>query len=124
MNFSIDNRDGAIIISLESEINYENVSDFSRAMEHLIESGHSRIVLDLSRAGFIVSQGLGKIASLHRLISKSGGNIKLFGLNSRVRKSFDISGISGIVEVCATEAEALASLKKDAQDTSCKQEPK
>lgn len=111
MNFSIKNMDDIIVVIIDSEINMENVGEFDRAMHDLVESGNTNIVFDMSRVNFLVSQGVGLVASILRATRASGGDLKLSNLNSRVAKLFEITRLSSVIEIYQTEAEAVASFR-------------
>jgi anti-sigma B factor antagonist len=65
------------------------------------------IVLDLSRVHYVDSGGLGAIIGVFTSARASGGDLKLAGLNERVRHVFHITKLLNILEVHDTVEQAV-----------------
>jgi anti-sigma B factor antagonist len=63
------------------------------------ESGHKRIVLDLAGVDYIDSAGLGTLVAGAASVRRSGGELKLANLTSRVRDLMQITRLSTLFEV-------------------------
>ena len=70
--------------------------------EHLLEaaqSGSSEVVVDLEHVTFIDSVGLGVLASAHRRLATSGGDLIIRSSPPQVLKVFEIAGLSSCLNL-------------------------
>lgn len=91
--------DGVIVFGPESLALREEVK---RALER---SKH--IVLDLSNVHYVDSGGLGAIIGVFTSARAAGGDLKIAGLNERVRHVFHITKLLNILEVHETVEQAV-----------------
>ena len=68
-------------------------------IKELVESGHKRIVLDLSGVDYIDSAGLGVLVAGAASVRKAAGELKLANLTERVRGLMQITRLSTLFEV-------------------------
>lgn len=97
------------VLTLVGFMDMREVPKFEQALDHLIKSGHSRIVLDLSRLDYISSAGLGTIIGSIREVRRQGGDIKVGGYSASV---FDILKTFGFTEVFETYSSRKEALQK------------
>ncbi|MBD3419172.1 MAG: STAS domain-containing protein [Chitinivibrionales bacterium] len=73
------------IIYVEGEIAGANIVELQRAVESLKNSSYRRICIELSKATYINSQGLGGLIYLHKVISKHGKELIILSPSNVVR---------------------------------------
>ena len=76
-----------------------------------IDSGHKKLVIDLSYCEFIDSTFLGTIVISLKKVTAVGGDIKLVGFQPAVRSMFELTRISKVFETFESTDEALSSFK-------------
>ena len=103
----IDKVDGAVVISVEGQINSANAPALETDLLSRIDQGEHRVVLDLGLLGYISSAGLRVVLMMAKRLKQAGGKLVLCGLQSRVREVFDISGFLAILTVVETREDAL-----------------
>jgi anti-anti-sigma factor len=69
-----------------------------------------RILLDLRAVTFLDASGVAFIAALYCAARGRGGDLRLVGIEGRVRRLLEISGLLRVVPNFETEEEALASI--------------
>jgi anti-sigma B factor antagonist len=79
---------------------------FKSAMAPVLEA-HRQVILDMSRVEFMDSSGLGALISCLRDVTAKGGDLKLFGLNKKIRALFEMVRLHRLFEIYNTKAEAL-----------------
>lgn len=80
------------------------------AFAELAAAGHTRLVIDLSRAEFMDSTGLGLLIEGARMLRALGGDVCLAGLPARIKNLFVRTGlVDGVFETYDTVEEALES---------------
>ena len=102
--------DARIVRVKTPKLTYPVLASFFDAVRALIEDGASRLVLDLEAVSYIDSETIGCLVEIHRLVTDRGGAVRLCGLQRRVNTMLSMTGVDRFLEVCAAEAEALASL--------------
>lgn len=55
--------------------------------------------IDLSDVDYIDSTGLGIFIGFYKAIQKDGGYVKIIGVNARLERLFDITGINKIIDI-------------------------
>jgi len=81
----------------------------------ILEEGTCRLVLDLEAVTYIDSATIGCLLDIHRLVTESGGALRLAALQRRVHHMLSMTGVDRFLEVHETEADALASLDRPAE---------
>lgn len=64
-----------------------------------------RAELDLSEVDYMDSTGLGVCVGFYKAVSSSGGHVKITGLNRRLSRLFEITGLNEIIDIETTESE-------------------
>lgn len=90
-------------------INNEDHGSVKRRVGELLDQGHARLLLNLSRVPYMNSWGVGELAT--SFVSARNRNVKLkvAASQKRVTKMLEISKLDTVIEVFDTEADALLS---------------
>ena len=94
------------IITLEPEI--INISKFKTAMAPVAEK-YKNLIFDMSRMELIDSSGCGALLTCLRRVGRSGGDLKLCGVQTTVLTLFELLRIHRVIEIFGTREEAVAS---------------
>lgn len=84
-------------------------SEIEWAVNKLIESGTSKIVFDLTKVSRMDSSGIGIIVMACGKLKKAGGNLKLVGVQEKVRDVLTMTQIDKVVGLFETTEAAIAS---------------
>jgi len=87
----------------------EGSTRLREALQKLIADGKRKIVLNLAELTYIDSAGIGLLVASFASMSRSGGQMKLSNLNSRVKDVLLITKLLTVFEVYDDEAAALDS---------------
>ena len=96
-----------VAIEVEGEVDAHTARELDKAISDLLAQGHSRLALDISQIDFISSAGLRVVIYAHQEALQHGGRVKLFGLNTRVRRVFEMAGLDESLSLSDTLQEAL-----------------
>lgn len=104
------NVDNALIVTpLDERLDARVATDFKEQMAELIASGHTKILLDLSRVEFIDSSGLGAIvSSLKRMGGR--GDLVVCGLQDTILTMFRLTRMDRVFQIFDDEQQAVAAL--------------
>ncbi len=89
-----------------------NADDFRATVEAAIGEAH-RVVLDMRPVEFVDSSGLSVLVALARALRLRGGELRLAGLQRRVRTVFEVTRLYRTLEIHDTPAEAVESFYAD-----------
>ena len=87
----------------------EGASAFRDTVRDLATAGHKKVLLSLGEVSYIDSSGIGEMVSGFTTITNLGGQLKLVGLNKRVKDLLQITKLYTVFEVFDDEAEAVRS---------------
>ncbi|WEG12523.1 STAS domain-containing protein [Pullulanibacillus sp. KACC 23026] len=101
MNLTIQSKseDGKEILIINGEVDAFTAIRLKTALLELTEKEANKVVLDMSQVSYMDSTGIGVIIAGYKSAKKNQGSLIVKGLTSRVKRLFDITGLSEIVEV-------------------------
>ncbi len=106
MNISTRELGQAKIVQIDDDISHQNVKQFSDFIDDLIESGATRLVLDLGKSPWVTSRGLGAIVSAYTVLKKRGGNFVVMNPQPEVRRSLELTRLDRILDIVDDETQA------------------
>lgn len=92
-------QDGLSIITLEGFVDAHTAPYFESAIQTEMDAGRTKIIVDCTKLNYISSAGLGVFMSFIEEIREVGGDIKICGLISKVKHTFEILGFQDIFEM-------------------------
>ena len=92
----VDNR---IHIILQGTIYVEDAKEMTEKLVALIESGQTRLLIDLSLVEYIDSSGLGMLIRIQKIAVRNGGNVVLKGVQGLVRELFEMTRLTAIFTI-------------------------
>ena len=99
--------DGDILaIVLCGDLDSTSAPEFSRQIQAHLDAGHSKIIIDCRKMGYISSLGIGSLVTLQAKLRRRGGEVKLAAIFGPVMEVLRLMRIDKI-------------LKASGRDTSC-----
>jgi len=96
----------ATLFIVEGQVDMHTSPELRTHLRNALGASASPLV-DLSDVGFIDSSGLATLIEALQAVGKYGGKLRLCGLNSEVRKLFDLAQLSTIFDLRETRADAI-----------------
>jgi anti-sigma B factor antagonist len=87
----------------------EGSSTMRDALRELLAKGNKKILLNLGEVSYIDSSGIGELVSAFTTVTNQGGQLKLLGLNKRVKDLLQITKLYTVFEVHDDESGAVRS---------------
>ncbi len=109
MTFTEERNDEVLILGPSGRIDTENSTVLLGKITQVINGGVRNLLLDLSAVTYVSSAGLRVLVMTAKRLANSGGKLVLAGMNAQVRTIFEISGLTSILTLHSTKAEALSS---------------
>ena len=98
------------VLDLWGQITIGETSEALRAtIKHLIENGHTRVLLHLGGVHQVDSSGLGTLVAVYTGMQKSGGDLKLVQLSQRLEDLMVMTKLLTVFDTYNDEAAALKS---------------
>ena len=99
-----------VILDLHGKILIGEGDDALReAVTKLVDSGKTKILLNLADVPYVDSAGLGEIVRCYTTVSKKGGKLKLLNLTKKIKDLLAITKLLTVFEVYEDEQEAIKS---------------
>lgn len=87
----------------------EGSSTMRDSLKELITKGQKKLLLNLGEVTYIDSSGIGELVSGFTTVTNQGGQLKLLGLNKRVKDLLQVTKLYTVFETFEDEAEAVRS---------------
>jgi anti-sigma B factor antagonist len=98
------------LIHLGGRVTLTDGADLLRdTLQRLIAHGRTKLVLDFRDVPYIDSQAMAVIIRTHSTLGRQGGGLKLLQVSGHVCELLTITGLSSVLEMFDTEADAVAS---------------
>lgn len=105
-------QEGSIsVLTLNGRLDLASGATLKETIKKLFEKDTTSIHLNLADVEFINSSGLGALVSIMKEVRLLKGRLTLSNLASYVQEIFEITQLSHIFEIFATEEEALHSFQ-------------
>lgn len=109
MEIKVTESNGVAILNLQGRLDLSSGSSLKEQVKALFNDDKSNVHLNLADVEFINSSGLGSLVSVMKETRLRKGRLTLSNLASYVQEIFDITQLSHIFEIYATQEEALSS---------------
>jgi anti-anti-sigma factor len=84
------------------------VERLETVVKDMVKQPPGRVVFDLSGLDYSDSAGIGTFVACLTLIKKAGGEMRMAGVNARIKKLFQLTGIDHLMTMYPTVTDASA----------------
>ncbi len=115
VNFSATIRENGPIsvVHVTGSLTSFEVGALRTTIAGLLKQGRKKIVLNLEGLRYLDSSGIGELVRNYMTVIKSGGEMKVVGIKSKVEEIFKITQMHQIFEEFRDEAQALESFPEN-----------
>jgi anti-sigma B factor antagonist len=106
------------VVAVRGEIDLFTAPELKSALSEAIESGHTRIVVDLTDTTFLDSTALGVLIGAVKRLRSRDGRLTIVNVDDNIAKTFEITGLDQIFPISATRDDAVKALDADEAATS------
>ncbi len=99
MEIGIEVKEKFSLLSIVGDMDDDDLEKLEQSIEALMGKGYRRVVLDLTQVSTMSANGLGTLARLWSRIRFKRGDLKIVGLNSRLKYLFRSMGAEGMFEI-------------------------
>lgn len=105
---SVRREKGVIFVEVTGDIDLYRSVELRENLLTLVAEKPKATIINMSEVGFMDSSGLATLVETLQLSRRDGGELKLVGVQDRVRSIFEISRLDSIFQIFDSEAEAMA----------------
>ena len=109
MRLDLREENGVGILVLSGQLTTDSGGQFREAIDTLIESGRTNILLDLTELSYMDSSGIGELVAGYRTFQRLGGALKILKPSKRIQNSLELTQLLPIFEVFDDAETAIAS---------------
>ena len=111
MSFKIVQRGDISVVKLTGEVDASNAMDLRKSLQRLIDSSHTKILVDLKDVNYIDSTGLGILVMAYKLARGRNGSIKFSNVSPHISKLFELTNVNKLFEIYQSVEVAEKSFK-------------
>ena len=101
------------VVAVTGEIDLFTAPELKSALSEALESGHTRIVVDLTATTFLDSTALGVLIGAVKRLRSRDGVLTIDNTDPNIAKTFEITGLDQIFTIRPTRDEAVEALDAD-----------
>jgi anti-sigma B factor antagonist len=98
------------LVRAEGEFDLYAAPEFKRRLAETIESGNTRIVVDLTHAAFMDSTALGVLLGALKRVRVRDGALAVASEQPTILRILDVTGMNQVLDLHPTAAAALAAV--------------
>lgn len=98
---------GAVVVSPAGRLNVAAARGLREQLQTLMESGNTRLLVDLSGVDSIDSSGLGALIFGLKLARRHGGDLRVAAANGQVQSVLDLAKLDQFLKSCPSADEAF-----------------
>jgi anti-sigma B factor antagonist len=103
---------GVTILALTGTMTMGNqLQELEWAVDEMAKNAQNLIVLDMTRITYLDSSALGVLIGCHSAVQKSGGRLRIAGINDRVGAILKMTGVDTVLNLDATRDLSVSALK-------------
>jgi anti-sigma B factor antagonist len=100
--------DDTAVVSVSGDLDLWNAPALEQRLADRLERGDYWIVVDLTRASFLDSSGLGALTASMRRVERKGGRLVVVNTNEQMMRVFELTGLLRVLNVVPSRERAKA----------------
>jgi anti-sigma B factor antagonist len=109
MEITVRDEGDVKVVVLQGKLDTNTTPATESEINTLLDAGASKLLINFEQLSYISSTGLRLLLATAKRLKGSGGDLKVCSLNEMATEVFEISGFSSILNVFASEQDALGS---------------
>lgn len=102
--------EGAVLIAVNGEIHATTVIPFQKRVNSAIDSGVSKIILDMEKVKYVNSTGMGYLINLSDTLEAKQGALAFANIQPKVMVVFNMLGMERYMKVFTTREQAVQAI--------------
>jgi anti-sigma B factor antagonist len=89
---------GVTILDVKGDLAGQTADEMAQALTRMIATGRRSIVLNLGGTDMISTQGLAQCVAAQKRLRERGGQLKIAGASTELRRIFDLVSLAQVIE--------------------------
>ncbi|MFC4736529.1 STAS domain-containing protein [Bacillus daqingensis] len=99
LDIQVSDYESKSVAQVSGEVDVYTAAKLKETITPLAEQEDKRLIIDLSGVDYIDSTGLGIFIGALKASEKAGTSLTLTGLNARVKRLFEITGLHEVIDI-------------------------
>ncbi|MFT7245388.1 MAG: anti-sigma B factor antagonist [Candidatus Azotimanducaceae bacterium] len=95
------------VVMLDGKLDTNTTPTVEGEVNALLDAGAAKLLINFENVSYISSSGLRLLLATAKRLKREKGDLKVCSLNEMATEVFEVSGFSSILNVYATEQDAL-----------------
>ena len=108
MQITLSRKGALLLIALQGRLDTSTPREFETKLLELIGDGETHLVFDFSEVEQVSANGLRTLLRAFKQVTYANGRMVFHSLNERVRRFFEIGGLTMVFRVYETREEAVS----------------
>lgn len=109
VNIQVSTLNQVTLVRVDGRIDSSNANHLGAALSGEIDSGRTRIVLDLSSVEYMSSAGLREIVMAYKKVQRRDGDVRIAQPSDRVLEVLEVAGLDNVFQIFSSQTEAVGS---------------
>lgn len=109
MEIEVTDSREAVVISPRGDLDATSAPEIRQTLQDLLDSGKSRLIVDLAGVLYLDSSGLGELVRAMKRARKAGGDVRLCALSDDVFQVFEMTRLHEQMALYPTLKDAIGS---------------
>ena len=97
------------VVTPHERLTVETFGELKNPVRRLAEDGRTHVVVNLSAVAYVDSIGVAELVRAHVMLEGRGGRLSLSHLHRTVSELLELTGLTDVLDIFTTEAEAVQS---------------
>lgn len=97
------------VVAPKGDLDAASAAQMKQTLGALLDSGRSRLVVDLGGVAYMDSAGLGQLVNAMKLARKAGGDLRLCALSEEALRVFETTRLNKEMALYPTRQDAITS---------------
>ena len=106
---------GVTIIDVKGDLADQTAEEMGQTLARLVAAGRRNVVLNLGGTDFISTQGIAQCVAGQKRLRQRGGELKIAGASSELKRILDLVSLDKIIECHAEVRHAVNAFRKSAR---------
>lgn len=109
IDVQVSNLEQVTLVKVNGRVDGTNANQLGSALAGQIDSGKTRLVLDLSSVEYMSSAGLREIVMAYKRVQRNAGDVRIVQPSRRVMELLEVSGLDTVFQIFPSQSEAVGS---------------
>jgi anti-sigma B factor antagonist len=98
------------VVTVSGRVDSSTAPDLQKALQDLLDTDHTQLVLDLKDVDYMSSAGLRVLVAMQKAAKKNGGALRVAQPSVRVNEVLELAGLTPVFDIYPDVVEAVGAV--------------